>query len=80
MDFFRLAEGGGFVVEKVGVEMAEKVMFGEDEGVSKSSRGVSTRKKDVEWKVKYFRLRIGAEEPESGGFLRWLLLLTRLEL
>lgn len=39
------------VVLEVGREMAAKVMFGEDEGVSRSSGGVSTRVVDAEWKV-----------------------------
>jgi len=51
MAFFALAEEGEMVVQEVGREMAAKVMFGEDEGVSRSSRGVSTRVVDVEWKV-----------------------------
>lgn len=38
-------------VQEVGREMAAKVMFGEDEGVSRSSGGVSTRVVDAEWKV-----------------------------
>lgn len=39
------------VMLEVGREMAAKVMFGEDEGVSRSSGGVSTRVVDAEWKV-----------------------------
>jgi len=51
MAFFEIAREGGMVVQEVGREMAAKVMFGEDEGVSRSSAGVSTRVVDAEWKV-----------------------------
>ncbi len=51
MAFFAIAREGGMVVQEVGREMAAKVMFGEDEGVSRSSGGVSTRVVDREWKV-----------------------------
>ena len=39
LNFFTLAAEGGFVVQKVGEEMAEKAMFRDDPGVSASVRG-----------------------------------------
>ena len=50
--FFALAEEGGFVVEKIGEELTEKVMFRDDPGVSISSRGrVRTRVQDEGFQV-----------------------------
>ena len=50
--FFALAEAGGFVVEKIGEELTEKVMFRDDPGVSMSSRGrVRTRVQDEGFQV-----------------------------
>lgn len=53
--FFTLAEKEGFVVEKIGEELADKVMFRDDPGVSASSHGrVRTRIQDENFKVCIF--------------------------
>lgn len=50
--FFALAQEGGFVVEKIGEELADKVMFRDDPGVSNSSRGrVRTRVQDEGFQI-----------------------------
>ena len=52
MNFFTLAEEGGFVVEKIGEELTDKVMFRDDPGVSASSRArVRTRIQDEGFQV-----------------------------
>ena len=52
LNFFTLAAEGGFMVQKVGEEMAEKAMFRDDPGVSASARGrVRTRVQDVNVEV-----------------------------
>ena len=53
--FFTMAQEGGFIIEKIGEELADKVMFRDDPGVSASSYGrVRTRVQDDGFQVCIF--------------------------
>lgn len=55
LNFFTLAEDGGFIVEKIGEELTDKVMFRDDPGVSASAHGrVRTRVQDANYQVCVF--------------------------